>query len=366
MSSGARAAGAPPRTPGRSGPLQAGRRRGDVQRHPLDPLLRRARGRRRPRHRLHLPGLEPREDPRARRARRHRRRRTSSRSPTPSSSARIRSRSRADPVDPGQRPLLPETLGSRGAARSDDDHESRQTEMETTNAEDGGCRAVSTALFTALFAGQAALIAMSPVLTDAASDLDVSTAAAGQLRTITGLTAGITALLLGRLAGRVGLGRQLVGASFLLALGSLASAARRASLLVRAGAGRRRRRGADARSPRACSGSCARTRAEHLLSAAASPGRTLISSTFALATPLPPAGRHEPPCLDDAVRLLHRLDHRRPRARGWRLPGPRRNEHLSATMGLSLPPLAYQPASQRSRGRRSRLASLSRHLDSRA
>ena len=97
--------------------------------------------------------------------------------------------------------------------------------METTNAEDGGCRAVSTALFTALFAGQAALIAMSPVLTDAASDLDVSTAAAGQLRTVTGLTAGITALLLGRLAGRVGLGRQLVGASFLLALGSLASAA---------------------------------------------------------------------------------------------------------------------------------------------
>ena len=59
--------------------------------------------------------------------------------------------------------------------------------METTNAEDGGYRAASIALFTRLFAGQAALIAMSPVLTDAASDLDVSTAAAGQLRTLTGL-----------------------------------------------------------------------------------------------------------------------------------------------------------------------------------
>jgi DHA1 family inner membrane transport protein len=97
--------------------------------------------------------------------------------------------------------------------------------METTSNESGEYKAVSVTLFTSLFAGQAALIAMSPVLTEAASDLDVSTAAAGQLRTLTGLTAGITALLLGRLAGRFGLGRQLVGASVLLALGSLASAA---------------------------------------------------------------------------------------------------------------------------------------------
>ena len=93
--------------------------------------------------------------------------------------------------------------------------------METSNNEH---RAVSIALFTSLFAGQAALIAMAPVLTEAASDLDVSTVAAGQLRTLAGLTAGITALLLGRLSARVGLGRQLVGAALLLALGSLASA----------------------------------------------------------------------------------------------------------------------------------------------
>ena len=89
----------------------------------------------------------------------------------------------------------------------------------------GGYRAVSIALFLCLFAGQAALIAMSPVLADAASDLHVSTAAAGQLRTITGLAASIAALTLGSVAGRIGLGRQLLAASALLAIASIASAA---------------------------------------------------------------------------------------------------------------------------------------------
>ena len=77
----------------------------------------------------------------------------------------------------------------------------------TIGDKSGGYRAVSIALFLCLFASQAALIAMSPVLTEAASDLHVSTAAAGQLRTITGLAAGITALMLGAVAGRVGRGR---------------------------------------------------------------------------------------------------------------------------------------------------------------
>ena len=45
------------------------------------------------------------------------------------------------------------------------------------------------------------------------------------MRTITGLAAGITALTLGAVAGRVGLGRQLLAASALLAIGSIASAA---------------------------------------------------------------------------------------------------------------------------------------------
>src|SRR5262245_31463644 len=86
-------------------------------------------------------------------------------------------------------------------------------------------RAVTIALFLCLFAAQAAVIAMSPVLAQAAADLDVSTAAAAQLRTITGLAAGITALMLGAVAGRIGLGRQLLPASVLLAIGSIASAA---------------------------------------------------------------------------------------------------------------------------------------------
>jgi predicted MFS family arabinose efflux permease len=84
---------------------------------------------------------------------------------------------------------------------------------------------VSAVLFLSLFSSQAALIATTPVLAQIAGDLGVSTALAGQLRTITGLAAGVTALLLPRIAGRVGLGRQLLGASLLVAVGSFASAA---------------------------------------------------------------------------------------------------------------------------------------------
>ena len=89
----------------------------------------------------------------------------------------------------------------------------------------GRYRGVSGVLFLCLFASQAGAIALSPVLAEVASDLDVSTAAAGQLRTIAGLVAGLTALALGWAGGRVGLGRQLLAGSLLLALGSLASAA---------------------------------------------------------------------------------------------------------------------------------------------
>ena len=96
---------------------------------------------------------------------------------------------------------------------------------ETTSEQRGPYLAVSIALCTCLFAGQAALIAMSPVLAEAASELHVTTAAAGQLRTATGLAAGTTALLLGVVGSRIGLRRQLLGACALLALGSLASAA---------------------------------------------------------------------------------------------------------------------------------------------
>jgi predicted MFS family arabinose efflux permease len=96
---------------------------------------------------------------------------------------------------------------------------------ETRQTAEGGHAAVSAVLFLCLFAGQAGLIALSPVLVDVAHDLDVSTATAGQLRTVTGLAAGCTALALGRVAGRFGLGRQLLAASILLALGLGATAA---------------------------------------------------------------------------------------------------------------------------------------------
>ena len=88
-----------------------------------------------------------------------------------------------------------------------------------------GQRSTTITLFTALFAAQAALIAMSPVLAQAADDLDVSTATAGQLRTVTGVAAGVTALLVSVGLVRLELASQLLLSSVLLALGSLASAA---------------------------------------------------------------------------------------------------------------------------------------------
>ena len=99
------------------------------------------------------------------------------------------------------------------------------TETPITDGTRGRYRATSIALFLCLFAGQSALIAMSPVLAEAAGDLDVSTAVAGQLRTVTGLAAGLTALMLGAVVARVGLGRQLLAACAVLALASCASAA---------------------------------------------------------------------------------------------------------------------------------------------
>ncbi len=84
---------------------------------------------------------------------------------------------------------------------------------------------MSAVLFACLFAGQAGVIALTPVLADVARELDVSTAAAGQLRTVAGLAAGLTALSLGRVGRRIELRRQLLLASLLLAVGSLASAA---------------------------------------------------------------------------------------------------------------------------------------------
>ena len=88
-----------------------------------------------------------------------------------------------------------------------------------------GPRAIGVTLLLCLAASQAALLVLTPVLPSVASDLDVSTAIAGQLRTISGLAAGATAVLAGLIAARVGL-RELLGVGLaLLALGSTMSAA---------------------------------------------------------------------------------------------------------------------------------------------
>lgn len=83
---------------------------------------------------------------------------------------------------------------------------------------------VAAALFLCLFAAQAALIALAPVLASVARDFSVSTAAAGQLRTVAGLAAGITALWIGRASSRIGLRDLLLAGAALLAAASLASA----------------------------------------------------------------------------------------------------------------------------------------------
>jgi predicted MFS family arabinose efflux permease len=80
-------------------------------------------------------------------------------------------------------------------------------------------------LFLCLFAGQAAVIALSPVLADVASDFDVSTATAGQLRSVSGLAAGLVALAMGVLSGRFGLRDLLLIGLVVLAAGSVLSAA---------------------------------------------------------------------------------------------------------------------------------------------
>lgn len=84
---------------------------------------------------------------------------------------------------------------------------------------------VGPTLFLCLFAAQAALIALSPVLAEVAADFEVSTATAGQLRSVSGVAAGVTALAMGAVAGRLGLRDLLLVGLRVLALGSLASAA---------------------------------------------------------------------------------------------------------------------------------------------
>ena len=81
------------------------------------------------------------------------------------------------------------------------------------------------ALFLCLFANQSGTLVLSPILVEVARDFDVSTAAAGQLRAISGVAAGTTALAIGMLARRAGLRRLILAGLSLLAAGCVLSAA---------------------------------------------------------------------------------------------------------------------------------------------
>src|SRR4051812_45367514 len=83
----------------------------------------------------------------------------------------------------------------------------------------------SPTLFLCLFVSQAAMLVLSPVLPDVARDLGVSTATAGQLRSLSGLTGGATAVLLALAPWRPGLRDLLSAGAALVAAGSALSAA---------------------------------------------------------------------------------------------------------------------------------------------
>jgi predicted MFS family arabinose efflux permease len=57
-------------------------------------------------------------------------------------------------------------------------------------------------LFAASFAGQAAVVVLTPMLTDVASAFDISTATAGQARGAAGIAGGVTALAIARAVGK--------------------------------------------------------------------------------------------------------------------------------------------------------------------
>jgi predicted MFS family arabinose efflux permease len=90
-------------------------------------------------------------------------------------------------------------------------------------------------LFLCLFASQAGMLVLSPILPEIAREFGVSTATAGQLRSISGLTGGFTAVAIAVAGRRPGLRDLLTGGAALVALGSaLSSAAPTFALLAAA------------------------------------------------------------------------------------------------------------------------------------
>jgi predicted MFS family arabinose efflux permease len=79
-------------------------------------------------------------------------------------------------------------------------------------------------LFATMFASQASFLVLTAILPDLAGDFGVSTATAGQARTLAAVTGGVTALALGRLGRHLGVRELLLLGLSLVAVGSLASA----------------------------------------------------------------------------------------------------------------------------------------------
>jgi DHA1 family inner membrane transport protein len=80
-------------------------------------------------------------------------------------------------------------------------------------------------LFLCLFSGQAAVLVLVPLLPQIAAEFDVPVGAVGQLRALSGLVAGVSALALASIGPRLDLRRALVAGASMLALGSALSVA---------------------------------------------------------------------------------------------------------------------------------------------
>jgi len=79
-------------------------------------------------------------------------------------------------------------------------------------------------LFAALFSAQAAILVLSPILPQVADEFGVATATAAQLRSVSGMTAGVTALVLATRVNRFSLSSLLNRGLTLLGTGALMSA----------------------------------------------------------------------------------------------------------------------------------------------
>jgi DHA1 family inner membrane transport protein len=95
----------------------------------------------------------------------------------------------------------------------------------------------SPVLFLCLFASQAGMLVLSPILPDVAREFGVSTATAGQLRAISGATGGLTAVLLAIVPRRPGARDLLSAGAVLVAAGSALSAAAPAFAVLAAAQG---------------------------------------------------------------------------------------------------------------------------------